>query len=420
MSRYYKIVISRPSDGAVLVPNFKGKAGFTPCPRDVNLSTYTSLNPGALPSTIGGNNRAALRLECDLPITVQHEPIQSNGFLKISGVSLAEIGQASNLTGLNIAVYGGMSQGLPLAKPQQAGLLALGQIQRAYGNWIGNDQTLNIYLMDGGSSSSSNQTTGNPATSSTPPVPSTNSRPANIVFRWSQGQSLMDAIVQCLAVPFPQYAVSGAINPNLVWASGSDAVGYFETLHQFAAWVHQASTHMIGGSDPNRALYLGVTMTLAGNTVTVYDGSTPKTPKLLAFEDLIGQPSWLAGGAGFATVQAITAMRGDLMVGDYVSLPPLQGTVTSVAPPVFQQPSMFIVPSGISAGNVPPSNSAEASAFQGSYLVNQIRHVGDSRSPNGLAWITVLDLAQISTSTSGTQPVASLPSIYTPPPTLGF
>lgn len=410
--RFYRIVISDPDTGQILVPNYKGKGGYTPLAADPTLSTYTSLNPGANVYTTGGTNPNALQVTIDIPVTLMNIPEQSNGYIKVHGISLAEVNQANNLTNKNITIYGGMAKGLPLANFKQAGILAQGQIQRAFGNYQGIETSTTFFLMGAGSSPSSNQTTGHPSGVGTPAVPSTNRNPANIIFVWTKGQALLPAMVNALTAAFPMYQIQGAVSENLVWSSGQDCVMNFSTLAQFSEWIHDKSTHMLGGFDPDPTQYMGVNLAFQNNTITIFDGSTQTTPKQIAFTDLIGQPEWTDG----LNVQACVIMRGDIRTGDYVTLPPAAGVISQGAPPVNTLPTVSTYTSGAQFyAQVPGNPPNQSSIFQGTYYVASVRHVGQSRDANGQAWMSVLTLnwippAQIQPSA----PVAGqLPIIYT-------
>src|SRR6202012_5056198 len=70
----------------------------------------------------GKTDPGALDIEIDLPVASFAQPMGSSGaFVRIWGISLADIGQASNLNGKRISISGGIQKGLPLANPQQSG-----------------------------------------------------------------------------------------------------------------------------------------------------------------------------------------------------------------------------------------------------------------------------------------------------------
>ncbi|WP_250450688.1 hypothetical protein [Caballeronia sp. ATUFL_M2_KS44] len=405
--RYYAIRVTDPKTGEILVPNLFGRPGFTRVPADDRTYTYTSLNAGRTPNDIGGTNPAAQEIVLDIPTTFMHAPT-ANSFAEIRGVSLAEISQASDLSLMNVAVYGGMARGLPLAKPQQIGLLASGQIANCFGNWQGIQQSLCMYLQYGGSSPTSDQVTGVPASTSTVAVPTTNHAPANIVFQWKTGQPLLNAVVTALQSAFPQYVICGAITDTLSSLPGADVTGFFASLKQFAEFINTRSLSIVGGYAPDTKSYRGITITLADNVITVADGTVQTPPKQIAFNDLIGQPTW----ASNFQVQVMCVLRGDLEVGGYVTLPAGPATLGS----------------GVSGYlPVPPLNALTQqlktqSQFQGTFQIASIRHVGESRNPDGRAWISVIDLLYLPTpSSSGgggdalaVSTVDSYPTLYNP------
>ncbi|WP_321943141.1 hypothetical protein [Paraburkholderia tropica] len=395
--RYFSIRISRPSDGAVYVPNANGTPGFSVQPFTPSTWSYTSLNAGATVTTVGGTNRAAQLIQMDIPVTAAHTPM-ANAYVKIYGISLAEIAQAADLNGLNVAIYGGFAAGLPLATPAQAGMLCSGQILQAFGNWINTEQSLSIYVQAGGSSGSSAQTTGVPSTTSTTPAPTTNDTPANLTFSWTPGQTLLAAITKSLSTAFPQYGISGAISANLV-KSGASANGFYSTLQQFAQDMNAKSLSAILGYAPGvNAVYQGVAISLQNNTFCVQDGSSPTTAKQLQVVDFVGQPTW---GQPYR-VQATVMMRADLNFGDFVIMPALPGVISAGSASQYY--------------NVSPTNTyataKSGSIFSGTFQIVGIRHVGDSRNGDGTAWATTLELLQ--TSASASTASATLPSLYAP------
>lgn len=119
--RFYDIQISDPASGTQL-------ARFT---------SYDFVNQATIPG--------ALNIELDIPVAPYFVPDVS-AYVSVWGIGLQNIAQARDFNNLAIKVYGGMKKGLPLAKPQQAGLLIAGEIQQAYGNWIGTEQTLDLQI----------------------------------------------------------------------------------------------------------------------------------------------------------------------------------------------------------------------------------------------------------------------------------
>lgn len=311
--RYYNIVISNPTSGAV-------------------VKSYTSFANG---KTIPG----ALDIEIDIPVVPFAVPAGA-GFIHIKGVSLQDIGQASDLNGSAISVYGGMQAGLPLANPAQAGLLAQGFVFQAFGNRIGTDQSLDLVIQAG---------IGTTVT------------PKNIILNWKKGTTLATAMASTLSTAFPSYQQNINLNSNLVLPA--DETGYFQTLAQFAAYVKSVSANIVGGT------YQGVDIIITETTVSAYDGSTPANPTQINFTDMIGQPTWIDP----LTVQVKLVMRADLVLGDSIQFPQTQVTQTA-------------------AGAAPAGSSLnQKSAFQGVFQIGQMRHVGSFRQPDAASWVTVID-----------------------------
>jgi hypothetical protein len=397
--RYFEIVISDPVTGDVFVPQATGQTGFKRVPASAvggRRVTYTSLIPNATVSTVGGHNPAAPRVEIDLPVVVMHLPdAMANPYVRIRGVSAQEIGQSANLTGMNISVSGGMSKGLPLANYQQSGLLTAGTVKQCIGNKIGYETSLEIYLQTS-ASPSVNQISGQPPTSQSAPVPPTTERPANLVFVWGQGQPFMSALINTLSIAFPKYRVVGAVSPNLVW-SGSPAIGYFDTLEQFALYLNGISRVILGGPIPDPAAYAGVGIVLRAGVLTISDGTIQTRAKQIQFTDLVGSPTANEPNR----IQIVTCMRGDLNVLDYLTLPLGNGVIQAGS-------QANIIGGTIKAQGGP---GGQGVLFQGTYRIDRMRHLGDSRDPSGLAWVSTFDCGLVQPDPSAP---ASLSTLYGP------
>jgi len=330
--RYYSIIISDPDSGEVVKP--KSLAGLK------SDATYTSYVNGA-------NLPGAFNVELDITVSNLAVPIQ-DGWIRVWGIALEDISQAHDLVGKRIEVYGGMKKGLPLAKEKQSGLILQGYILKAWGNWIGLDQTLDMVV------------TANLGT---------NAAPKNIVHNWKKGTPLADAIASTLKTAFPKYDSKIDISSKLILSE--DDVGYYYSAAQYAKHLLDTSTSIVGGN------YQGVKILLTETTFNVYDGSTQKTPVAIAFEDLIGQPTWIDPNK----IQFKCAMRYDLSVGDYVTLPKSAITTTSAA-------------SAIPAG----SSQNAKSIFQGTFWIAEERHLGNFRQPDAASWVTVFNASSIPAS----------------------
>jgi hypothetical protein len=314
----------------------------------------------------GVNDPGALQVLMDIPVAPLASPASTGASVKIYGVPLSMISQANNLRFKNIKVYGGFQAGLPLANPAQAGLLVQGYIFQPVGNWIGTEQSLILVILAGTAPTN----TSAPAT------------PPNLAFNWKKNTPMAGAITSALSAAFPGMTANVNISSNLTLLADEQHVA--SSIDEFARYVKRTSKGII-----KTANYSGVEIVPKGTTFNVYDNlttpstssssstSTPSTAgstqaaspaKSIAFQDLIGQPTWLES----PNIQFMTAMRADISVGDMVTLPQTQVTNTAG--------------SGSSLIN-------QSVAFQGSFQITSIRHVGDFRQANATAWVTVFDAA---------------------------
>jgi hypothetical protein len=276
--------------------------------------TYTSLLPS------GATNPGALQVEFDIPLIAADLPT-GDASVKIWGVPLMTIGQTNNLINKSVQVFGGFAKGLPLANPAQAGLLVQGYILNAFGNWIDTDQYVVLIIRAGAAPTGNSSLTGG-----TP-------NPLNVAFNWPQGQPMSTAIQNALTTAYPGYTVNMNISSNLVFSENQQ--GHYQNLTQFAQYVKKTSIAIIGGANN----YAGVSIVLTQQTFNVFDGmgsgstssgarspgsspfsgstSTTPAPTAIAFQDLIGQPSW----QNAPLINFKCAMRADLKVGTQITLP---------------------------------------------------------------------------------------------------
>jgi hypothetical protein len=309
--------------------------------------TFTSLVDGR-------TDPGALNVEMDIVVAPYATPV-GGSWARVWGIPLQQISQASDLNGKSIAIYGGMQKGLPLANPRQSGLLAKGTIFPAYGNWIGTDMSLDLMLAPPFGAPTSVKVTDQVA-------------PANIVHNWPKGSSLADAVKSALQTAFPKFSVEVNVSANLKLPQND--VGYYQTMAQYAAYLQAVSRRILGSQT-----YPGVQIALAGSVIRVYDGtaSSAAQPRKIEFQDMIGQPTW----RDFNTLQVKTVMRADVAIGDQLTLP--QGIAVATT-----------------SGSAPQFRSR--SAFQGTFLVVAMRHVGNFRQPDAASWNTTIDLAALNTA----------------------
>jgi hypothetical protein len=322
--RYYTIIISDPQSGK-------------------EFQRYSSFQNG---QTLAG----ALDIEFDIPVVPFAAPM-GVPYVRVWGIPLAQISQSNNLVGKRIQVFGGMQKGLPLANPNQNGLLVQGFIQQALGNWVGNDMTLDMFIAT--AATPANLALNDSADSALDDVV------PNIVLNWKANTPLAQAIEDTLTTAYPGFSVDIAISDDLVRAE--DQWGFYSSLTEFSQWVKMTSLDIVGDN------YAGVDITVRDKVFVVRDGTTETPPKLIAFQDLVGQPTWI--DSPFINIKLV--MRADLQVWDFIKLP--EKGVLAVTTP--QAVSQF--------RNLP--------TFKGVFFISRVRHVGHYRQPTAESWVTVVD-----------------------------
>lgn len=361
--RYYKLVITDADTGAVFVPD-SSTGVLLRQPPGAGVASFVS----HLPTAAGGlrYNPGCAQIEFNIPVGPYAIP-QPGSFIRIWGVGVQAVGSASDLNQQNFALYGGMQLGIAgqsgLANPAQAGLLAQGQIFQGFGNWQGTEQTIDLICIAGDAE---------PVTGA-------------IIFNWTPGQSLQDALTQSFSNSYPNYDLSFDIDPGLQTQGTVSHVAYPpDALASFNAWLQQL-TQIQGqslGFDLLQAVnapapspldttnYLGVQITLQGTTLKVWDSAT-FAPKVwqLNFQDLIGQPTWLrVNQLTFKTV-----MRADIQLGDDILFP------KNLIPPygLLSPDSAF-----------PGAPNRASTVFKGRFNVVEIHHYANYRQPDADSWNT--------------------------------
>jgi hypothetical protein len=306
---------------------------------------YTSLGAN------GRINPGALNVEIDIVIEGGDKP-DSGSTVRVWGIGLPDISQARNLHNKPISVKGGMSAGLPLANPAEAGPLGAGIIYKAFGNWIGTDQTLDLIM----SPSSA------PATESQSPNPEPITK--NIILNGKKGQQIRDPLKQALQTAFPGMKIDMNIADK--YELPSDQIGFHGALYPFAQQVRRYS-QMLAGKNSQ-----GIGIHIFNNTVHVADGSSPQQSIDINYQDLIGQPTWL--DANLISIKVV--MRGDLKINTFVTLP--KTLVTNTANGGY----------GADGGGGSPSTTL---TFQGVFQIVKLRHVGNFRQADAASWCTIIE-----------------------------
>ena len=330
--RYYNIVL-RDSSG-------KQVRRWTSHPNGVNAQP----DPGAL------------NVEMDLYVISYATPVQ-DCWVRLWGVSLQDIAQANNYgptdnfqTLFSLDIYGGMGKGLPLANPNQGGLLVSGFIWQCFANWQGTEMSIDFIVKPSGA---------------------THDAPRNLCFMWEKGTPLSQALQTTLSNAYPGVKLNINISPKLITSYDQPAIyGTLETL----AYVVQKTTNGLLGTN-----YPGVTITIQQGQIYVFDVTAAKTTKQIVFTDLVGQPTWIDA----LTIQIKTIMRADILVGDNIQLP--QG-LTGAPGQVIQTPQSLSI-------------LRNTTTFQGAFLVTMVRTVGDFRQADGSSWVTIITAVPLSTVT---------------------
>lgn len=295
----------------------------------------------------GSNDGSALRAVIDIPVAPNGSP---NGlaYVKLFGVSFADMNQSQNLNGQTVIVYVGMSKGLPLANPAQTGLVITGTVYQAFGNWQGNEVTLDLII---------SPVFGTPQTLGAV----TSQTSFNLSAQWIAGQTLESCIRTTLGVAFPNSKVIGGLSSSLVLSQND--VGIYQNVGQFGSAANTISKTII--TDQN---YQGVNIvTTPDKNFRLFDGvANLNEPFQISFLDMIGNATWI----GPNSMQFKTVMRGDLYVGQIIKMPVGSNNINTQ--------SSF-------------SQFRNNTSFQGNLMIMSLRHVGDSRQLSADSWVTVVE-----------------------------
>ena len=315
--RYYAITIS---------PSKQSPTSFAP----VTFSTLTQAKT---------NNGSALLVELDIFETWYHQPAQ-NGYIKIKGVPFPYLNQASNFNFAKIKIEVGMSKGLPYANPKQAGLIIDGTIFQSFGNWQGNEVSLDLVVF--------------PANYN----PNVN---VNLPFAWEKDQTLESAVRQTLSIAYAGVPIYGKFSDNLIYTE--DMWGFnYKNLLAFGQAVNELSKQVL--SDPD---YSGASISNLSTGFLLFDNTyTPTKITEIKSTDIIGNITWI----NVNTIQIKTVMRSDIELGQYIT-----------------------VPKGIPILNLVNNYSQfrYTYAFKGKFTVDSVRHVGNSRQADANSWVSIIN-----------------------------
>lgn len=303
----------------------------------------------------GVYNPGALMVEFDILRFGESTP-QGETHLTIWGIGPIAMQQArQNLFGKKIKIFAGMKKGLPLAGDYVDPKLAIeGTINQVFGNWQGTEMRLDFFIVSG------------PVTN--------NSQEMQLTLPWGVGQKLSTALSQCFMY-LKGFKFNISISDRLVL--NYERPMFCGSISELTKNLRAFSLSQIKDSG-----YSGVEIAIVnGNEIRVWDNdynnhpdktsktsatARSKAPVKLKFNDLIGQPTWIA----FNTVSIVCVMRADIQTGDHILMP-------EKSLPLIQASSY--------------SQYRDESAFSGEFQVKSVRFLGNSRQPNAEAWVTIIE-----------------------------
>ena len=320
----------------------------------------------------GKNDPGALNVNFDFNVVPYSLP-RGASVVEIWGIPLHSISWATNLVFKNVRISAGFKPGLPLATAaaaNQAGPLITGFILQSFGNWIGNNMTLNLVIAAGSApvstpvAATAGQQPAAASEAATPPMGAP-ALPVNLAFNMPAGMPMATAIQNTLLVGLPSFVPRVNIREII---APQPIIFVSRSVGELAQKVKQLSRNIIGGD------YQGVEIAPPmGNAIAVYDDTTAAVVKQIAFRDLIGQPTWIEP----FKIQFKCPMRADLQVGDILRMP--EGGYYGVMP---------------SQANA-PWNYRNQSAQKGKFLIQELRHVGNFRQPDANSWVSVITCAAL-------------------------
>lgn len=290
--------------------------------------------------------RGALNIEFDIPVVTVDTPA-GGANLRIWGVDLPLINNASQFNGKNITIKAGMQKGLPLANlqvtanPARNGVLFRGTIFQSFGNWQGLEQTLDFIIIVGKGYQKKN----------------------GIMFNIEAGTSIQDGIKQTME----NYGIASNIYVSPEFVTTKRITFLANDIVQFAQEINKISLQIKYGSaweaSPKSN---GINMTKTESGYLFFDNTYSPSPIKIDFTDCIGQPAWL----DIVTCQIKTVLRSDMKVGDNVTYPKSNNINTKKSFSQFRNDINFV----------------------GTGQVIRLRHIGNFRQSDANSWITVVDI----------------------------
>ena len=356
------------------------------------------------------NDPSAMRCVLQMELTSNAGQL---ALVRLWGIDTQMIDQAANLTGLKVEVFGGFWPGLPLATWESSftGLLYQGVVQSAYGNWEGDEMTLDMYLMQGNvkADSGAGESAGSVAASSGAPTPRLVARnrgigrqnapkpppsatqfdmvgdavgavesaitsfggggwgstPENLIHNMKEGMELAKSLEQTITTGLKNMPFVNLIKDGMK-LNYHDA-GAYQTVDQLMGYIKGLSKDLAGDKD-----YAGIDLYAVKDKLVGADGTKAYSKVYLQAWDLIGQPTWGGKDEKGMMVTFMTPMRADIFPTCEVHLPDTWQNLTST------RPNMYV--SGY------PPTVRDRMQFNGPIWVKRVMVNGDSRHPSGKSW----------------------------------
>lgn len=272
-------------------------------------------------------------------LTMPFGTFAGNSTITIEGISLSDLRQATQFTGLQFVMKAGMAKGLPLANPKQAGLIATGTVWQSWANWQGTEMALDLVIT---------------------PTEIYIDEPGNLVINWQKGTPIKTALENSIKTAYPKASIDIKIDPSFVL--DFDCVGSYASIIDLMPILEMAATQV------GRNIY----SVYQGGKILFYDDTYKPSPISIEFIDLIGQPSWI----GVNTMQLSTVLRADVFIGAQIKMPKGYASTPGLV---------------VSAAAAFPSSNKYESAFKGTFQVIESRAAGNFRSSDGQAWMSIFN-----------------------------
>ena len=350
MSRFYALELFAPNaqndNIGVTFPAANYASPLPPIPS--KKITYSAMPTKVWTSHPSGiYDPKAQNIEFDVLVYDQAMGNSPSFLISVEGISFEEIKQHRNFHNYGVRLYAGMMPGLPLANNQPTpGLIAQGYVFQGIGNWVGENMALTLVCYWS---------------------PFTARNPGPLVFQWNPNQSLQAALQSCIATAYPGWPIRIHISPQLT--TSHTVTHMARTLADLSFWLKQYTKGALSASYPGVSIYHQ-----QDGSISVRDGTQTAVTTQLLFTDLIGQPAWAGSETEAYALDVVTALRADISAGNLLKMPQVDLDLPGL---VYESPSLT---------NASVNYDL---AFNGQFVVNSARYVGNFRSSNAAEWAAV-------------------------------